>query len=272
METRVGTTHADAARQALNGAAITPLSIWRPRLTAGRALPLVLFFALLFAAMRGAGMLGPATMRWMLPASFVTMTLLPWLLMSADGRRHIGLRRPASWLVLLPAILAGACAAMACGAAGLLLFGHGLDNWFMTVAASYRRMMDTSAFDMLTLHLVFTLPALLFSPIGEEIFFRGILQRALEQRFSVRISTALECAAFGLVHLIHHGLVVGATGISIRPVSGALWVAAMCVTAGLFANVRKRSGSLFPAMAAHAAFNAAMNGMIFALLWHATPR
>lgn len=259
METGVGTAHADAARQALN--------IWRPRLTADRALLLVLSLALLFAAMRGAGMLGPATLRWMLPASFVTMALLPWLLLSADGRRQIGLCRPVSWKMLLPAVLAGACAALACGALGLLLFGHSPDNWFMTVAASYRGMMDTSIFSILMLHLVFTLPALLFSPIGEEIFFRGILQRALEQRFSERISTALECTAFGLVHLFHHGVVIDPAGWFIRPESGALWVAAMFLTAVLFATIRRCSGSLFPAIAAHAAFNAAMNAMIFILLW-----
>lgn len=273
METGLGTAHADAARQALNGAAATvpPFSMWRPWLSAGGALPLVLSLALLFATMRGAGMLGPATLRWMLPASFVTMGLLPWLLLTPSGRRAIGLCRPASWLVLAPAMLAGACAALACGATGLLLFGYGPDNWFMTVATSYRRMMDTSTFSMLMLHLVFTLPALLFSPIGEEIFFRGILQRALEQRVSARISTVLECAVFGLVHLFHHGLVLSATGWSIRPVSAALWVAAMGLTAALFATIRQRSGSLLPAMAAHAAFNAAMNGVIFAFLWQAPP-
>lgn len=212
--------------------------------------------------MRGAGMLGPATLRWMLPASFVVMALLPWLLLTPDGRRQIGLRRPASWRGLATAMLAGACAALACGALGLLLFGHSADNWYMTVAASYRGMMDTSAFSIWMLHGVFTLPALLFSPIGEEIFFRGILQRALEQRFSARTSTVLECAAFGLVHLFHHGPFFGATALST-----ALWVMAMCLTAVLFATIRQRSGSLLRAMAAHAAFNAAMNGVIFAFLW-----
>jgi membrane protease YdiL (CAAX protease family) len=269
VETGVGTAHADAARQALNGAAATmpSVAIWRPWLTADRALLLVLSFALLFAAMRGAGMLGPATLRWMLPASFVVMTLMPWLLLTPGGRCAIGLRRPASWRALAPAMLAGAGAAFACGALGLLLFGHSLDNWFVTVAASYRGMMNTSAFSISMLHLVFTLPALLFSPIGEEIFFRGVLQRALEQRFSARSSTALECAAFGLVHLFHHGLVFGAAGMFIRPVSGALWVTAMFLTAALFATLRQRSGSLFPAMAAHAAFNATMNAVIFGFLW-----
>lgn len=270
METGVGPAHPDAARQVLNDAAAAPprTAIWRPVLASGQALLLLVSCAVLFAAMRGAGMLGPVTLRWMLPASFVTIALLPWLLLTPDGRRAIGLCRPPSWLMLAPAMLAGAGAALACGGLGLLLFGRSPDHWFMTVAASYHGMMDTRAFSTLTLHAVFTLPALLFSPIGEEIFFRGILQRALEQRFSLRTSTALECAAFGLVHLFHHGLFIGATGWAIRPLSGALWVLAMGLTAALFAALRRRSGSLVPAMAAHAAFNAAMNGMIFTILWH----
>lgn len=41
----------------------------------------------------------------------------------------------------------------------------------------------------------------------------------------------------------------------------------MCLTAALFAAIRQRSGSLAPSVAAHAAFNAAMNGVIFAFLW-----
>jgi membrane protease YdiL (CAAX protease family) len=269
METGVGPAHPNATRQVLNDAA-APLpctAIWRPALTTKQALLLVGSCAVLFAAMRGAGMLGPAALRWMLPASFVVMALLPWLLLTPEGRRAIGLCRPACWLMLAPAILAGAGAALACGAFGLLLFGRSPDHWFMTVAASYRGMMDTRAFSTLMLHAVFTLPAVLFSPIGEEIFFRGILQRALEQRFSLRMSTALECAAFGLVHLFHHGLFSDASGWSIRPVSGALWVLAMFFTAALFAALRRSSGSLVPAMAAHAAFNATMNAIIFGFLW-----
>lgn len=248
MEDGVGTAHADASRQALNTA-------------------VVLGLAVLFAGMRFLGMLGPSSLRPLLPASFVLMTLAPWLLLTRDGRRAIGLHAPPTWWALVPAVLAGAVAALACFAAGLLIFGHSADNWFMTIAASYRGMMPTASFSVLTLHLVFTLPALLFSPIGEEIFFRGLLQRALEQRLSVRASTLVECGAFGLVHLCHHGLALAATGLTIRPVSGALWVGAMFLVALLFAAIRQRTGSLFPAMAAHAAFNGVMNTVIFAFLW-----
>jgi hypothetical protein len=231
-----------------------------------RVLLVALLLTLLFAASRCLGMLGPPALRPLLPASFVLMALAPWLFLSQAGRRHIGLRAPPSWLVLAPSLLAGVGAALACFAFGMLLYGGGPDNWFVTVAASYRRMMNTSGLPLLSLHLVFTLPALLFSPIGEEIFFRGMLQRAFEQRLSIRASTMIECAAFGLIHLCHHGMAWSAAGLAIRPVSGMLWVLAMFLTALLFAKIRQRTGSLFPAMAAHAAFNATMNTVIFAFL------
>jgi membrane protease YdiL (CAAX protease family) len=61
--------------------------------------------------------------------------------------------------------------------------------------------------------------------------------------------------------------VVNAAGLTIRPVSGAIWVVLMFLVAFTFAAIRKRSASLFPAIASHAAFNAAMNFAIFAWLW-----
>ncbi|MCC6073034.1 CPBP family intramembrane glutamic endopeptidase [Massilia sp. GCM10020059] len=120
---------------------------------------------------------------------------------------------------------------------------------------------------LLTLYLMFTLPALVFSPVAEEIFFRGILQRTLEQHLPEQTSTLIESAAFGVVHLCHHGLMVGAAGLGWMPLSGSLWMMLMFGTALLFARIRKRSGSLYPAMAAHAAFNLTMNAMIFMALW-----
>jgi len=109
--------------------------------------------------------------------------------------------------------------------------------------------------------------ARLLSPLGEEIFFRGFLQRALEMRFSARQSTHIEAALFGLVHLCHHGLVASAAGLSLRAGSGAMWVALMFCTAWMFAWLRKRGDSLVPAIVSHAAFNATMNVFIFAVLW-----
>ena len=150
---------------------------------------------------------------------------------------------------------------------GLAVFGMGADNWFISIATHYRNTLDTRGLALWQLHVFFTLPACLFSPIGEEIFFRGLLHGALQERFGARVAAVSEASLFALVHVCHHGLWLAATGWTFRPVSGVLWMLLMFGTALVFSALRQRSGSLGPAIAAHASFNAAMNAFIFAALW-----
>ena len=223
--------------------------------------------AVVFAASRAVGVLGPNGLRWLLPLGFTLMALAPFVLLERSGRRAIGLTRAQNPRIFVTAMVSGAVAAFACFALGYALFGTTADNWFVTIASNYRQVMDTTGWSTARLHLIFTIPALIFSPIGEEIFFRGYLQFAFERRFSARISTIAECAAFGVVHVCHHGLLLAAGGVVFRPVSGSLWMLMMFGTALLFAYLRKTSGSLWPAIAAHACFNFVMNITIFAYLW-----
>lgn len=241
-----------------------------PRPPLAHSLLLALTLAAIFAAMRVVGVLGPAHLRWLLPLGFVSMAVIPLLLLDAAGRRRIGWTRPNSVRVLALAAVAGSAAALVCFALGYALFGRGPDHWFVTIAASYAQIGDTTGWSVGRLHLFFTIPALMFSPIGEEIFFRGYLQDALEWRFGERTGTLGECAAFGAVHLCHHGLVLGAAGVTLRPVSGLLWVLLMFSAALLFAYLRKASGSLVAAIVAHACFNLVMNLTIFEFLWRAS--
>lgn len=229
---------------------------------------LVIVIALIgvFAVLRFIGMFGGMAWRWVLPLSFMLMTAMPWLLLSRSGRTQIDLQKPTQSCYLL-AITLGAAAAAVCFLLGVALFATSTDNWFISIANNYRGTMKTDGFPMWKLHLIFTLPALIFSPIGEELFFRGLLQRALEERLSNNASTFIECSAFGLVHLCHHGIIATAAGLTLLPVSGAIWVALMFSVAYLFAWLKRRSGSLYTAMASHAAFNFSMNGLIFAFLW-----
>ena len=106
-----------------------------------------------------------------------------------------------------------------------------------------------------------------FNPIGEEIFFRGYFQRSLETKFSETSSTLIEASWFGGAHLIHHGIVFTTAGIGFLPLSGALWFLLMVGVSCIFAWLRKRHDSIFPAILAHSAFNAVMNTFIFAYLW-----
>jgi membrane protease YdiL (CAAX protease family) len=109
---------------------------------------------------------------------------------------------------------------------------------------------DTSRLPLWILSLYFGAGA----SIQEEIIFRGLLQSFLEERwkrtflcFGVPVSAAVLFAAalFGVIHF-ESGPVVAAAAIVLGLVAGEL---------------RRRSGSLLPAVIVHALFNAV------ALLW-----
>jgi membrane protease YdiL (CAAX protease family) len=237
---------------------------WKP--AAAAALPIVLGLAAVFAGMRALGTLGPTSLRFVLPLGFVLMAIAPWVLLTGEGRRAIGLKRPASTRMYAHAVVLGAMAALVCFALGLALFGGSDDNWFVSIARSFAQTINPGL-TVWQMYLMFTVTSMVFSPIGEEIFFRGVLQRALEDRFPERTSTWLECLAFGLVHLCHHGVVLGAAGWALRPRSAPIWCALMVLTAYLFAWLRKRGDSLYPAMVAHAAYSFTMGTCIFGALW-----
>ncbi len=237
---------------------------WKLGATAAFAVTAAL--AVAFASMRAVGTLGPANLRPMLPLGFVLMAVAPWALLTRGGRLEIGLKRPAHPAIYLEAVLLGAAAAFACFLIGFVLFGTGADNWFVSVAKSFGQTANAKL-SVLQLYLMFTITSMIFSPFGEEIFFRGLLQRALEERYSVPVSTWIECLAFALVHLCHHGLVLGASGLTLLPRSAPIWFVLMALVAYLFSWLRKRGDSLYPAIASHAAFNCMMGTCIFLALW-----
>jgi membrane protease YdiL (CAAX protease family) len=231
------------------------------------AVGFAVFFAIIFAVIRGAGMLGPQSMRPLIPMGFVMMTILPFIFLRSEGRRQIGLiKTKISW-TYITALLYGTGAASLCFVLGVLLFDKSPDNWFITIRNYYTAQIP-GALDMpqQRFFIIATVPALIFSPIGEEIFFRGFLQDALETRFGLRSSMIIESAIFGIVHLFHHGLVRSNDSVNFFPFSGMLWVILMFLTAYGFASLRKRSGSIYPSIAAHAMFNLMMNIYIFSFL------
>lgn len=255
VPTKVGTVNASHTRR----------SIWRSGRTPTRGLAVVLVLLAALTGLRTAGTLGSLPL--LAPLSFVLMAVTPWLLFNKEGRRQIGLTRARRARDHGLGIVVGGLAATACFLFGWGLFGDGADNWFVSIASDYAQVPGASAFPIVVLHAVFTIPALIFSPIGEEIFFRGAMLRSFAERFGRHVSNVLQATAFGLVHLLHHGLGLTDSGLTVRPWSGFIWVGLMFSAALAFGVVRERSGSLYPAMASHATFNLVMNVTIFGALW-----
>src|SRR5687768_8129187 len=141
---------------------------------------------LLFAAIRAIGTIGPQAYRFVLPLGFSIMMLMPFIFLKKEGRRGVGLVKSNAAKHYWIAIAAGVVLALVCYGLGLLLFDQSTDNWFVSIKNSYRQTFDTTDMPIQQLFIIFTIPALIFSPIGEEIFFRGFLQEALASKFNYR--------------------------------------------------------------------------------------
>lgn len=227
-------------------------------------LPVSIIAGLSFAVIRAIGTIGPQAYRFVLPIGFIVMMLMPFIFLNKEGRRKTGFVKSSSAKYYGWALIAGAARPLLCFGSGLLFFGTSHDNWFVSIKNSYLNTFDTTGMSVMQLFIIFTIPALIFSPIGEEIFFRGFLQEALTEKFSYNKAMVIDSLFFALIHLFHHGFVKDAAGvIHFYPLSGFIWVLLMFLTAMAFAFLKKKSGSIYPAIVSHAVFNLVMNVCIF---------
>lgn len=209
------------------------------------------------AAVRFGGLWNPI----LIPISLVMLWPLPWLLADPEGRIAMGFQKAYSlhWYLTAPLIvlvLLGLLTAVA-----WFLFGNSDSNWLVQHANYLEESLSPlpNNTDMVTRFAVATLPAMLFSPLGEEFFYRGIMLSGLTKRWGLATAMVLQAAAFALVHLSHYGLK------PFQPQLILLFITSMFVVALLFGWIRYRSGSVWVAVVSHAIFNLGMNGIAFGL-------
>lgn len=200
---------------------------------------------------------------WPLQELFFAQTVflwaMPFLFLTHAGRRQIGLTDKG---VTVAAVLVSAFTGAACGiiffTLGMAIYGHSPDNWCISIRNYLHFEEMRGLFSPLGLFALYALPAMFLNPIGEEFLFRGLIQRAFSQRVNPVAATCVSSLLFGLLYLYLHGIWHDASGFHIRLASAALAVSLMACIGGVFTLCRVLSGSLWPAVAAHAAFNLAL--------------
>lgn len=235
---------------------------WRSLFPSPLALALTLFVVL--TGLRAYGFLG-SDLFYGLPVTigFVLMWFVPSVFLTRYGRAQIGFNRPLSlkWIAL--ALLLGGAAAAACYALGILIYGKGDQNWFASVAYTFQADERISQLPRHLAFVAFSVPAVIASPLGEEIFFRGVVEQANRDRMSRLAASCFAAALFALAQLLHHGIYRSWESVEIMPTSGALWFALMFATGLLLSYLRQKGESIWTAVAAHAAFNLVVNVCIF---------
>ncbi len=195
---------------------------------------------------------------------FVAMAVTPWLVLSRDGRRWIGLRRPDRWWAIPIALAAGAAACLAIFAVASALWQQTTSNAFVYIAGTYSAVpTPLSLDDRVVYFVIFAVIGMVFSPIGEELLYRGLAHDGLARGLGERPAALIEAGAFALVHLAHFGIVFVGGVWAFLPGPAAFWVVAMFGSGLLFLAHRRLAGSVWGAVAAHVGFNVAMTALIF---------
>jgi len=236
--------------------------IWSRTLGAPWIASLVVLAVL--AAVRFYSVFGPPWATILFPLHCLAMWALPFILLTPAGWRRIGLvGRGNSASALVLSSLAGAACGLAVFAIGMNLYGNSPDNWNLSIRNSFQIDQLRAVVPRGALFAVIALPAAVFTPVGEEILFRGLIQEAFTLRWNAVLATVINSLAFGLIHLHVHGIWRDAAGFHLRIVSAALTVVLLAGVGTVFTLCRLRAGSLFAAIAAHAACNLAMIAAIF---------
>lgn len=198
---------------------------------------------------------------------FLAMIALPWVLLTREGRQGIGLVRPSRWRWVIPAGAAGAASAVLLHVIATALWGSTTSSPFVYISLSYANVPAVlEDGDRLVFFIIFAIIGMLFSPIGEEILYRGLAHEALASRWGNPKAALIDAGAFAVTHLAHFGLVFVAGAWAFLPLPALLWVSAMFLASLLFFGFRMLTGSLVGAIVAHAGFNLAMNWVIFYLV------
>ena len=191
--------------------------------------------------------------------------LVPFVFLSRYGRRAIGIRPTRRIGTLLLSLILGIAISLLLYLIGHELYGSSFQNWYQYIGKSYNIPEVISANDKLVLFAIMAGTGMIFSPIGEELFFRGIVQGSFAKSIGQKKASIVDSLAFSLTHIAHFGLVFVSGSWSFYPIPTLIWVAGMFLVSLLFFKMKKLSGSLLGAIFCHAGFNLGMIWCIFYL-------
>lgn len=195
--------------------------------------------------------------------TMVIMAIAPLVFLSKYGREKIGIKKTAntSWLII--ALIIGIIFSTTLYFIGELLYGNSFQNWYEYIGKSYNIPREIDRQSKLIMFGISTLIGMTFSPIGEELFFRGIVHSSFANSLGNRKASLIDSSTFAVVHISHFGLVFNNQHWEFLFVPTLIWVLSMFIAGILFYVCRKRSGSILGAIVCHSAFNLGMTYCIF---------
>lgn len=187
----------------------------------------------------------------------IISAITPIIFLSKYGRSAIGIAAPGNFKWVLIAFAYGLFASVCLHYLGKNLYGSSLHNWYQYIGQSLDRNLGFFAL---------AIPSMIFSPIGEELYFRGIVHSSFAKSIGEKKASIVDSLAFSLTHISHFGLVFINNKWDFFTVPTIVWVISMFLVSLLFFVFRKKTDSILGAIFCHSAFNLGMIYCIFYLL------
>jgi uncharacterized protein len=192
--------------------------------------------------------------------------IAPFIFLSRYGQRKIGIAKPKKYPRLLIAFAAGISASLLLYLLGQFLYGSSYENWYSYIGKSYKIPNGISLNDKAILFAIMAFTGMTFSPIGEELFFRGIVHSSFAKSIGDKKASIVDSAAFALTHISHFGLIFVNNQWQFLKIPTLIWVLSMFSVSILFFVFKKQVDSIWGAIICHSAFNLGMIYCIFYLM------
>lgn len=194
---------------------------------------------------------------------FFLMWFTPFVFLTKKGRKKIGLKRPGHYRHLLVSFLLGVLSCAVVFGIFTLLYQITLDHAFVYILRSGGVPSGLADSDKLIYFSIAVIPCMLFSPIGEEFLYRGVVHGSFVNRFGEVKASFFDSLAFALTHLAHFGIIYDAGHWHFSVLPALLWVVCMFSVSQVFFRCKLLCDSITGAVLAHAGFNFAMMYFIF---------
>jgi membrane protease YdiL (CAAX protease family) len=195
---------------------------------------------------------------------FLLMWALPFLILTKNGRQKIGIVKPTKPLWVGYGFILGILLAVVIGVVGQMFYNQNNENWFFYISRSYQLPDFTAAgHERFSYFLIFAIVGMTFSPIGEELLYRGIIHQSFTKKYGENGASIIDSLGFSVTHLAHFGIIYYSGIWSFLFIPSLIWIIFMFAASRMFFIIKLKSGSILGAIFSHAGFNLGMTWYIF---------
>lgn len=190
----------------------------------------------------------------------------PFIFLTKHGKKIIGLTKPKNYKWLFYAFIIGLTFSFILYFLGDLIYQSSFENWYVYIEKSYNIPNEINLNDKLILFAITAMTGMIFSPIGEEFLFRGIIHSSFAKSIGDFKASIVDSSAFALTHISHFGLVFINNEWHFFAFPTMIWVLSMFFVSVLFYICRRKSKSILGAVLCHSAFNLGMTYCFFYMM------